>query len=510
MASPLQIRNVTSTPIEIKVVERIAPPVEAPAQPKHTPLSALAHVTAKVGEFIRNDPVPSAAAIAEGVQGFDSRDVSIRVEPLGICSTDIAPATMHSRQSVRLTFEAEGERYRVDTPSPTNASTEAVPLTPNPRFRFTAVYLPNFAHLTLFSSANHASWMKEFNDDTPLSALSMPGTHNSPTHHTALPSVRCQAVSVPEQLDNGVRFLDIRVQPDDPADPSKDTLILVHGVFPVSLKGNKYLSDLVKDVFAFLARNPSESVIMSVKREGPGEHTDAQLSRRLRDHYAGDTNRWFTAPHIPTLREARGKIVLMRRFTLDDSLKAEHGGAGWCLDAEHWAYNTPHDMCPSGLVCVQDFCEVLESVNVDKKIQYAQEELNRTASCICAVPAIPAALTDPSTADPNRPTDPNPGHQEGRPPPFHLNFLSASNFWKVDCWPDRIAAKLNPAVIDYLCRRHNVPDALMAGGQRLDPGDGSTGIVILDWVGHRGDWDIVRCIVGWNVRLEMRQKGLIH
>ena len=63
--------------------------------------------------------------------------------------------------------------------------------------------------------------MSKLKDETPLSALSIPGTHNSPTHHTALPSVRCQAVGVKEQLNNGVRFLDLRVQPENADDPSK-------------------------------------------------------------------------------------------------------------------------------------------------------------------------------------------------------------------------------------------------------------------------------------------------
>ena len=27
-----------------------------------------------------------------------------------------------------------------------------------------------------------------------------------------------------------------------------------------------------------------------------------------------------------------------------------------------------------------------------------------------------------------------------KPPPFYLNFLSASNFWNVGCWPEAIAA----------------------------------------------------------------------
>lgn len=509
MASQLTVRNLTSTAIEIKVVERYVPPAEQSA-PSNKTSAIFGNVTAKVSDFVRNSPPPSSAAIAEGAQAFASHDVSIRVEPLCVCVTDVKPPDVAAKERVRLTFEAEGERFRVDTSSQTHASTEAVPLTPNPSFRYTAVYLARHAILALFSSANLGSWMRDFRDETPLSALSIPGTHNSATCHRALPSVRCQAVGVAEQLDNGVRFLDVRVRPDDAANPTKDTLMLVHGVFPISLTGCKHFRDLVDDVTAFLDRNPTETVIMSVKREGPGEHTDAQLSRRLRDHYAGDVDRWFTAPRIPTLGEARRKIVLMRRFTLDDSLRSEWDGQGWCINAEAWAYNTAHDTCPSGHVCVQDFCEVLESENIDEKIGYAQEGLNRTACYTCDVPiASPSSRSNRSSrSDEQTPTeDPTPEPSKP-PPPFYLNFLSASNFWRTDCWPEKIAARLNPAVLEYLCGRHNRPDALVAvDGRRRDPGHGSTGVVVLDWVGRRGDWDIVRCIVGWNVRLEMTEKG---
>ena len=38
-------------------------------------------------------------------------------------------------------------------------------------------------------------------------------------------------------------------------------------------------------------------------------------------------------------------------------------------------------------------------------------------------------------------------------------------------------------------------------------GDGGTGFVVCDWVGHKGNWDIVRCVVGMNARLEMRERG---
>ncbi|KAI4143353.1 MAG: hypothetical protein L6R39_004597 [Caloplaca ligustica] len=446
----------------------------------------MTNITHNITSLFRNATTPAAAPVSEPATIFAPHDVSIRIEPFKALRTDIRP--QNPNETLHLVFVTEGEKHKLDTPKPTSNSTTLEPLTENPRFNFTAVHLLEHAHLTLYSSAHLSSWMRSLRNDTPLSALSIPGTHNSPTCHRALPSVRCQATSPPEQLDNGVRFLDIRVQPESPSDPSQDGLILVHGVFPISLTGNKYLRDLLKEVYTFLERNPSETVIMSLKREGTGDATDAQLSRILRDHYASDPNRWFTAPRIPYLGEARGKIVLIRRFALDDSLKQEWGGAGWGIDAENWADNTPNATCPSGDICVQDFYEVLETENIEKKIQFSQEHLRRAAECVCMLP----------------------GHDEvpPNPPPtqpFFINFLSASNFWKAGCWPDKIAAKLNPAIVDFLCRKHNEVDGVQPE-QAQAAGDGSTGIVVCDWVGHKGNWDLVRCIVGMNAKLEMRER----
>ncbi|KAL8640729.1 MAG: hypothetical protein Q9228_002386 [Teloschistes exilis] len=478
MASPLVIRNVTSKPIELKRCEYhgMAPSLSR---------GGLTNISHNVTSLFRSATSPAEAPVSEPTNSFVHQDVSIRVEPFTSIQTDIRPQS--TNETIHLTFETEGEQHVLDTPTPTSNSTVLKPLSENPRFNYTAVHLLEQSHLTLYSSANLQTWMRSLRDDTPLSALSIPGTHNSPTCHKALPSVRCQATSPPEQLDNGVRFFDIRVQLEAPEDPTKDGLILVHGVFPISLTGTKYLRGLIDEVYAFLDRNPSETVIMSLKREGTGNGTDAQLSRILKDHYAGDLSRWFTAPRIPYLGEARGKIVLIRRFGLDDSLRQEWGGAGWGVDAENWADNTPNATCPSGDVCVQDFYEVLETVNIEKKIQYSQEHLERAAKCVCALPA--------------------PDQLAGEPPPkqpFYINFLTASNFWKVGCWPEKIAAQLNPAIIDFLCRKHNEPGA----GGSDQSGDGSTGIVVCDWVGYKGNWDLVRCIVGMNAKLEMREQGL--
>ena len=476
MSSSLIIRNLTAQPLELKLIEYFEPLPTLGDNP-------LSNLTSNITSFLhKRDKSPTAAHIAEGAQSFSSQDVSIRLEPLKSTRTDVQLRATPT-QSLRLTFEVDNERYRLDNLAPSKSSATLTPLSANPRQSFTAIYLPQASHLTLFSSTHLSSWMGKLKDETSLSALSIPGTHNSPTCHRALPSVRCQATSPPEQLDNGVRFFDIRVQPEDPKDLSKDRLVLVHSVFPISLTGPKYFRDLVNEIFAFLDRNPSETVIMSVKREGPGEATDAQLSRILRDHYAGDVNHWFTAPRIPTLGEARHKIVLVRRFGLEDGLRNEWGGAGWCISAENWADNTPYAFSPSGDVCVQDFYEVTQSENIEKKIKYSEDQLARAAQCEYVL------------------FDPNVAASSSLPKqPFYINFLTASSFWKVDCWPESVAEKLNPAIVEYLCTKHHETD-----GENPPSGDGGTGIVVCDWVGYKGDWDLIRCIVGMNTRLELRE-----
>ncbi|MCJ1321417.1 hypothetical protein MMC15_006762 [Xylographa vitiligo] len=484
---PLTIRNLSSTPLELKLLERFGAPAATDSA------VGISYITKNITSLWRaptsssssasSSAPPTPAQLANHADSYTNEDVSIPVEAFATIRTNVPPANLSSREMLRLTFESNGERYRVDTPCSTYSSTTLTPLTPHPQFNYTAVYHPEHSHLTLFSSANLQAWMRELKDETPLSALSIPGTHNSPACYRALPSVRCQAVAPKAQLENGVRFFDIRVQPESPHDASHDGLILVHSVFPIALTGSKYFRDLVNHIYDFLDKNPSETVVMSLKREGTGNSTDAQLSRILKNHYAVDTNRWYTAPQIPTLGEARRKIVLLRRFGLDESLKQEWDGAGWGLNAETWADNTPHNTCPSGDICVQDFYEVLEPESIDKKIAFSEAQLARSAACVCALPSMGA------------------GGPSGKQP-LYLNFLSASNFWKVGCWPERIAAKLNPAIVDYLCRKHNAPDS----GNPI--GDGCTGVVVSDWVGNNGDWDLVRCVVGMNAKLELREKSL--
>lgn len=376
---------------------------------------------------------------------------------------------------IHFTLENDSQQYNLRIPN-TSSHCRSVTVSSSSLdqdSQIFGIYQPLVHSLTFFYGSEYSAWMRHLRNDLPLSTLSIPGTHNSPAFHRALPSVRCQSVSITQQLRQGIRFLDIRVQPKYSSCHKGEDLLLVHGAFSVSLSRRSFLfRSLVQEVLLFLKENPSETVIMSLKREGTGASTDAQLSRILHDHYANDHHEWYTAPRVPFLGEARGKIVLMRRFNLDHCLEQEWGGTGWGIDASVWADNSPHSLCPSGQVCVQDYYSILNPKLITDKTAFAIAHLKRAAENdhrhdVCVSGNLMTL-------------------------PFYINFLTASNLWRTGCWPEKIAAQLNPAILEYLCVTHQTETA---DGK---VGSGSTGVVVCDFVGRHGNWDIVNCIIGMN------------
>ena len=282
------------------------------------------------------------------------------------------------------------------------------------------------------------------------------------------------------------------VQPKKRQDTLDEKLHLVHSIWPVSIIGGHTFRDLLADIEAFLIENPSETIIISVKREGLGKASDGDLADILQTHYAND--KWFTEPRVPTIGEVRGKIVLMRRFGLSESIKQSQQGFG--LDAENWADNTTN--CVHGQVCVKDFYAVMQTDLIDKKIDVCCEHFERAATVVCPVPGINLSSDPANNAD---------AKEKSNEQLIYLNFLSASNFFKYSCWPEKIAARLNPAVTRFLCEKHDCGDQGIDGLGKSFDGDGGLGIVVCDWVGKDADWDLVNCILAMNSRRLFRERG---
>ncbi|RMZ79098.1 hypothetical protein DV738_g3439, partial [Chaetothyriales sp. CBS 135597] len=470
MAPKLTVRNISKVPLTLVSVERFNP--EKESFQLSTVTLSLAAVTNATGLTNAKTSKP-VAPIAPDDTPFATAQPKVKLPPFQVVQTDIDAYVHKPKERLRLTFQTDGgDKYRLNCPVPVS---EAARLEgpANAAAQFTGIFIADQSFVALLTAYDLAKWQAKIPDNTPLGALSIPGTHNSPTCFAAPPSVRCQAVGPVEQLKKGARFFDLRLQLPEPFDINTDRLLLVHSVFPISLLAPKYFRDLYNDILKYLSENPTETLILSLKREGTGKGTDEQLSQILKKHYT-NPKQWYTEPRLPTLGEVRGRIVLFRRFILDPPLRAEWGGRGWGINATGWADNTANATCTGGDVCIQDFYEVMSPASITKKIEFTEAQFERSGACCFDAKHHGAA---------------------GAKFPLYVNFLTASNFWNVGTWPEKIAGQVNPAILQYLLRQHMVkPD----GG--LKEGDWSTGIAITDWVGVHDNWDLFRAIVGMNRR----------
>lgn len=174
-----------------------------------------------------------------------------------------------------------------------------------------------------------ADWMADLDDALRLNEIVLPGTHDSATQYVQLAFFsKCQAISVGEQLEAGFRYLDIRLGLADGG------IKLMHGFTncktgPMPWDEALYLDTVLEQCYAFLRAHPSETVVFAVKQEH-GDQTAQDFAERLEAVIAGEPELWYLGNEIPTLGEARGKLVLMRRY-VDRSLDENAACAGVLL-----------------------------------------------------------------------------------------------------------------------------------------------------------------------------------
>lgn len=169
-----------------------------------------------------------------------------------------------------------------------------------------------------------ADWMRRLNDEQPLNEIALPGTHNSAAVYTPYAFfTKCQAMSIREQLEAGFRYLDLRLG----ATEARDGFRLLHGAYPCQTRlfgKDLTFDEVLAQCRAFLDEHPSETVLLALKLE------DDSLTTRecqfLLDAYVReDPEAWLLTDRIPTLGQARGKLVLLRRWEDEVGLRKEAG-----------------------------------------------------------------------------------------------------------------------------------------------------------------------------------------
>lgn len=209
-------------------------------------------------------------------------------------------------------------------------------------------------------------WMMHLDDATLLSNLTIPGTHDTCALYGGdLPI--CQTQTIREQLDAGVRALDIRCRHFRNQFPIHHSYIYQHIDF----------GEVQNACLDFLRRNPSETVIMHIKEEHTSECNTQSFHTTFAEYILPSASSWYLRGSIPTLGEIRGKIVLLRRFVLDSpNLVMGIKALPW-LDDQTFAINNNG----TGLI-IQDEYDIPTIANIDHKWDVVQNFCNRAANGI--------------------------------------------------------------------------------------------------------------------------------
>ncbi|HEV2480268.1 MAG TPA: phosphatidylinositol-specific phospholipase C domain-containing protein [Puia sp.] len=193
-------------------------------------------------------------------------------------------------------------------------------------------------------SIDPARWLSTLPDDWPIGDINIPGSHNAAAINTKR-STRwaCQRHSITEQLQKGIRLLDIRLKPkrcrrdaDTPLRRGTGTplpreahapsyeFVTCHGhLGPFGANEFQHFDSLLEECTAFLNANPRETIIMTIRIDD--WHTTRkidhpQVLKALQTSLTGLP--LLLTSHMPSLKDCRGRIFLINRINDDHALGA--------------------------------------------------------------------------------------------------------------------------------------------------------------------------------------------
>ncbi|KKF92676.1 1-phosphatidylinositol phosphodiesterase [Ceratocystis platani] len=177
-------------------------------------------------------------------------------------------------------------------------------------------------------ASTNADWMSNIADDTPLTSLVIPGTHNSVTDKLTNSLVRTQNKPLIAQLNGGIRYVDITCQYET------YNIRAYHGIFDTGYT----LTNVLNAIFDFLDDHRREAVILRIQKGGM---LDAKKFKTYMDkHFStgtvfGDAAVKYIysseddATTIPTVGQLRGKVFVLQDFK---SSPPGHYGLPWNPD----------------------------------------------------------------------------------------------------------------------------------------------------------------------------------
>lgn len=152
------------------------------------------------------------------------------------------------------------------------------------------------------------NWMQDIEDNRLVCKMSIPGTHDTGAYSGSW-GIKTQDKTIEQQLNSGIRFFDIRLVHDN------GVLKLCHASHTFN---TTFVGDVLKTTVEFLKEHPSETVIMTIKRDDDKDH-DGGTKYRFALTKALEGDRALTPYMVKsfrsdfTLGDLRGKMLIISR-----------------------------------------------------------------------------------------------------------------------------------------------------------------------------------------------------
>ena len=203
---------------------------------------------------------------------------------------------------------------------------------------------------------SYETWMANLPDNIYISQMSLPGTHDAGAYTSGSISsafAQTQTLTIEEQFDAGVRVLDFRPSYDADVSGNFD---ISHGYISVGV----LFDDVMDDVLNWLAKHPTEFIIIQLKNESSGDAAFENWQKNIRKKLKFINQDYVISEFDPTmtLKEGRGKILFMSRddyYNDDNTAYGDWIGckiSGWPDNEASWSrtfYTSPdHENAEQG------------------------------------------------------------------------------------------------------------------------------------------------------------------
>ena len=288
------------------------------------------------------------------------------------------------------------------------------------------------------------SWMTAIDDDTKIALLTIPGTHDAATSTCSAPG-RCQTLTIPQQLECGVRAFDLR--------PTMDNNTTLGNIYHTILDTGVSMADAMTYFDNFLKAHPGEGIIVLMRYE-----IERQVFVRIEEDYYKSAMKNFLWDNkiyqsrmaafnkSMTMKDLRGRILIISRNDLSPVSTFETAYTQWShsnsVGEALYIYGTGG----LGRIYVQDMYSTAQNGNSSEA-----DFLAKKKELVCKLMDITVPF------------------REGDQNNWVINYCSgyAGSALASDSYAKN-AASTNPATLEHI---------------RANTGKGFTGIVMMDYAG---------------------------